>query len=199
MKLHSALLLPVLAGWLSAQAELIEFDLSPPGTDAAVGLHPLNEVIPGASAGSGGEAGFGIAYDLATGRLTFDLAYGSAFGFSDLTGPAFAWLLHGPSPVAQTAPVMYDLAPYHAYAPDPARGGRLTGTLLMDAAEGAGLLAGWTYLNIYTPALPGGELRGQLVPIVIPESGTWLPGTLLLLLTLPGLIRRGRRKTPPGA
>ena len=72
-----------------AQAEIIQFNLSPAGTDAAVGLSPLNEV-PAAtnSTGSGNEISAGISFDTDTSILTLALGYGSAAGFTNLTAPA---------------------------------------------------------------------------------------------------------------
>ena len=98
------------------------------------------------------------------------LAYGSAFGFTDLTGPAFAWLLHGPAPFGETAPVLFSLQSLHSFALNPALGGKITGAIALDEAQEVGLLRGWSYINIYTPENLGGELRGQLV--VVPESST---------------------------
>ena len=159
---------------LFGHAAIIELDLSPPGTDAAVGLHPLNEVIPGFSNGSGNEVGAGIYFNTGTRLLTLNLAYGSAFGFTDLTGPAFSWLLHGPAPPGETAPVLFNLQAFHTFAPNPAQGGQIVGALALDTTQEADLLAGLNYINIYTLQNLGGELRGQI--IVVPE-----PSSLLLL------------------
>lgn len=158
----------------STHANIFEFDLSPPGTSAGVGLHPLNEVIPGPSNGSGNEIGNGIFFDTSTRLLSLNLAYGSAFGFTDLTGPAFSWLLHGPSPLGETAPVLFNLQAFHTFALNPSLGGQIFGVVTLDATQEASLLAGLNYINIYTPANMGGELRGQLV--LVPE-----PSSLLLL------------------
>jgi CHRD domain/PEP-CTERM motif len=164
----------ILSSSLFGHAAIIEFDLSPPGTDSGIGLHPLNEVIPGTSDGSGNEIGAGISFDTGTRLLTLNIAYGSAFGFSDLTGPAFSWLLHGPSPLGETAPVLFNLQAFHTFAINPIQGGQIVGAVTLDATQEAGLLAGLNYINIYTPENPGGELRGQLV--VVPE-----PSSMLLL------------------
>jgi hypothetical protein len=180
---------------LSGHAAFIEFDLSPPGAGPGVGLHPLNEVIPGFSNGSGNEIGAGIFFDTTTRLLTLNLAYGSAFGFSDLTGPAFSWLLHGPAPLGETAPVLFNLQPFHAFALNPAQGGQIVGAVTLDGAQEAGLLAGLNYINIYTPANLGGELRGQL--ILVPE-----PHPLALVLGAGALAllwraARARRRVGP--
>lgn len=167
----SLLLISAICG----RAAIVEFDLSPPGTDSGIGLHRLNEVIPGASNGSGNEIGAGIFFDTGTRLLTLNLAYGSAFGFSDLTGPAFSWLLHGPSSLGETAPVLFNLQAFHTFAINPIQGGQIVGAVTLDANQEAGLLAGLNYINIYTPENFGGELRGQLV--VVPE-----PSSMMLLL-----------------
>lgn len=58
---------------------------------------------------------------------------------------------------------------------------------LFPAAYEADLLAGNTYINIHTPAHPGGEIRGQLIPV--PE-----PMSLIGLSTGLGLLLLRRRK-----
>ena len=128
--------------------------------------------------------------------LTLNLRYGSAFGFTDLTSPAFSWLLHGPATTGETAPVLFDLAGLHTFPADPSQGGRIVGTLSFSASQTADLLAGLDCINIYTPANLGGELRGQLV--VVAEPG---PAALLLgagsLLCAGRFIRGGRPLSRP--
>lgn len=178
-----------------AAAEIVEFDLSPLGIQAGRGLHPQNEVIPGMSSGSGDEIGDGIFFDTISRILTLNLAYGSAFGFTDLSGPAFSWLLHGPSPVGETGPVLFNLQSLHAFAVDHGEGGTLSGSLTLDEAGEATLLSGLSYINIYTPANLGGELRGQLV--AVPEPHLILPlaiaGVGLLFSNRARSRRRGSR------
>lgn len=148
-------------------ATIVELDISPPGSGPATGLSPGNEVIATASNGSGGEIGRGIYLDTDTRALYFNLGYGSSFGFRDLTEPAFAWLLHGPAALGETAPAIFNLGPFHTFAADPAKGGIISGSLQLDLASEANLLKGLDYINIYTTANLGGELRGQL--LVVPE------------------------------
>jgi hypothetical protein len=107
----------VIASAISGHAATIQFDLSPPGSGPGVGLSPLNEVIPGFSGGSGNEIGAGIFFDTTTMLLSLNLGYGSGGGFTDLTTPAFSWLLHGPASIGETAPVLFNLAPLHTFAP----------------------------------------------------------------------------------
>jgi len=58
---------------------------------------------------------------------------------------------------------------------------------LFPAAYEADLLAGNTYINIHTPAHPGGEIRGQLIPV--PE-----PATIAGLGVGVGLLALRRRR-----
>ena len=132
-------------------ATLIEFDISPSGSSPGSGLSPLNEVIPGPSSGSGGEISRGILFDTSAELLALNIGYGSAEGFSDLSGPAFSWMLHGPALTGETAPVMFDLGRFHSFAPDPIFGGRIVASLSLMPDQVADLLAGLTYINIYTP------------------------------------------------
>ena len=152
-----------------------EFDLSPPGAGTGVGLSPLNEVIPTVSNGSGNEVGSGIKFDTESLKLTLDIGYGSAEGFDNLSGSAFAWFLHGPANSSETASVLFDLAPHHTFASDHALGGRITASLEFTPNQATDLLGGRQYINIYTSLNPGGEIRGQLT--VVPE-----PSTAALLL-----------------
>src|SRR6266404_4465288 len=89
----------VLASLAVCKAAIISFDLSPPGTDQAVGLNWANEVPAVTnSSGSGNEIGTGILFDTSTLVLRLSIGYGSAFGFTDLTGPATAMHIHGQAP-----------------------------------------------------------------------------------------------------
>lgn len=173
----------------TTRATVLELDLSPLGTTADTGLSPLNEIIPPNSTGSGGEIMPGITFNTISLTLHLSLGYGSAFGFTDLTAPAFSWLLHGPAIPTETAPVLFDLGALHTFAANPARGGMISGSLTLTPAQASDLIGGLDYINIYTPANLGGEIRGQLV--VVPEPSA----TALLLAGIAGvgaisLVRR---------
>jgi hypothetical protein len=157
----------ILCGVISlSPAAVVQFDLSPPGTDVAVGLSPSNEV-PAAvgSTGSGNETLTGVSLDTASSRLTFNIGYGSAFGFTDLTGPATLAHIHGPAPAGAMADVLIDLAGFHAPAADPAKGGLISGSAVLTPANVSNLLAGFLYVNVHTATNPLGEIRGQLIPV----------------------------------
>jgi len=155
-----------MASALATQAALVEFDLSPPGTDAADGLSPLNEV-PAAtnSTGSGGElVGDGIVYDTDTGMLSLAIGYGSALQFENLTGAAIAAHIHGPAPVGSNATVIVSLANLHFVSFTGAtNGGVIQGVVMVPGGLEQDLLDGLWYVNIHTEAYPGGEIRGQLI------------------------------------
>mgnify|MGYP005855940313 CR=1 FL=1 len=158
-------------GVWSASAALVHFDLSPAGTDAAVGLTPANEVPAVTnSTGSGGKISGGIVFDTETYMLQLAVGYGSAPGFTDLTGVPTAMHIHGPAGASQNAPPLVNLLPYHYTAAPPAQGGVIFGEIPFPTNSVADLLAGLTYLNIHTAINPAGEVRAQLVPRVATNS-----------------------------
>lgn len=168
MKLSFALLL---SAALSSQAAVIYFDLSPAGTDAAVGLSPSNEVPAVTnSTGSGNAISGGIAFDADTGVFQLSVGYGSAAGFTDLTGVPSNMHIHGPAGPGTNAGVLVPLAPYNFAAADPTKGGVIYGNILFPTNAVSNLLAGLTYLNIHTATNPGGEIRGQLIPLVVSNA-----------------------------
>jgi hypothetical protein len=166
MKTKCLLAALLVSGVVSSQAAVVGFDLSPAGTDQAVGLSPLNETSAVTnSLGSGNEIGSGITFDLDTLTLNLSLGYGSAFGFANLTGPAVAAHIHGPAPTNTAAPVLIDLSGLHILATNPAAGGSFVGSLVLTTNQAAALLTGLEYINIHTALYPGGEIRAQLVPV----------------------------------
>lgn len=177
---------------LPARAALIKFQLSPPGTDNAVGLSPSNQVPQAsASTGSGGEISAGIIYfDTDASILQVAVGYGSAAGFTDLTGPAIAMHIHGPAGPGTNASVLVSLVPYNFPASNLTNGGVIYGNVPWPTNDTAALLAGLTYLNIHTPEFPGGEIRGQLIPfneppvVVCPPPATNECGKASTLIAL---------------
>ncbi len=150
-----------------SQAAIVKFDLSPAGSDAGVGLSPLNEIPPVTnSTGSGNAISGGITFDTTTATLQFAIGYGSNAGFSNLTGPATAMHIHGPGTTNQAAGVLFDLVPFNFSAADPANGGVIFGSVVYPTNLVADLLAGLNYVNIHTATNAGGEIRGQLIPAI---------------------------------
>ena len=171
----------LVAGTLSTQAAQIHFALSPPGTDVAVGLSPSNEVPAVTnSSGSGNTIGGGIVFDTDTSILHVEVGYGSAAGFTDLTGEPVAMHIHSPAPAGQEAGILVNLLPYNI-ATNPAKGGFILGDIPYPTNSVPFLMSGSNYLNIHTVINPGGEIRGQLVQVVVtatnsPPSVTCPPG-----------------------
>ena len=149
-----------------SHAAVVKFNLSPAGSDAAVGLSPLNQVPAVTnSTGSGGTVSGGISFDTATATLTFAVGYGSSAGFSDLTGLPTSMHIHSPAPAGQTAGVLFNLAPFHFPYSNPTNGGLILGAVIYSTNDVAALLGGSNYVNIHTALNPGGEIRGQLIPL----------------------------------
>src|SRR5262245_10668717 len=112
----------------TAQANMITFQLSPAGTDLAVGLSPFNVVpLPAFSSGSGGTILDGIVFDTTTSVLHLTVGFGSAAGFTDLTGAANAMHLHGPASPGGIEQVLVDLQRYYFPAADLTKGGLIFG------------------------------------------------------------------------
>ena len=169
-----------------ANAAIIPFDLSPAGTDNAVGLSPSNEVgtVIG-STGSGNEILGGITFDTTTRVLSLAVGYGSAAGFTDLTGPATAMHIHGNAGPGTNASVLIDLSTNHMAAADPAKGGVIFGGVTYSEAQAADLLAGLHYINIHTVTNGGGEIRGQLIAVTNHAPTITCPAATVLECTSP--------------
>ena len=154
----------LLCGVISSQASIIHFDLSPAGTDAVAGLSPGNQVPAVTnSTGSGNVVSGGITFDTDTLILSFAIGYGSAAGYTDLSGAATGMHIHGPAPAGENADVLVDLAPYSFSATNPASGGVIFGSVAYPGDAVDGLLGGSNYVNIHTALNPDGEIRGQLM------------------------------------
>jgi len=155
----------------SSYGALVRFDLSPSGTDVAVGLSPSNQVPAVTnSIGSGNAISGGIVLDTDTDILQVAIGYGSAAGFTDLTGVPNGMHIHSAATTSQNAGVLIDLSPYDFPAADPTKGGVIYGNIPFPADAVSNLLAGLDYVNIHTTLNPGGEIRGQLIPEVATNS-----------------------------
>ena len=183
---RSALLF-LLSSVAFTQAAVVRFDLSPPGTDAAVGMSPSNEVPAVTnSTAFGNEISGGISFNTSNSTLTFAIGYGSAAGFADLTGPAAMMHIHGPAGAGTNAAVLFDLASFHFVATNPAQGGVIIGSVVYPNDQIANLLAGLNYVNIHTATNPGGEIRGQLIPLVNVAPEVVCPAASTVECSVPG-------------
>jgi hypothetical protein len=90
--------------------------------------------------------------------LHFDVHY------SGLSGPATLAHIHGRAKASQPASVMINLAPYNGGSFS--TNGTLSGSVTLTPEQKAAILAGETYVNVHTGANPGGEIRGQIAPVV---------------------------------
>jgi len=182
----SASLLTAAAG--QAGAQIIQFDLI---GRAGSGLLAGNENFTvNGTFGSGGEIGQGIFFNAATNQLTINVGWGSANGFSNLTGNATVGHIHGPTTSAapasftQSAGVKYGLDNLAGWNPS-ASAGSFIGTISILPADVQGLYDGKFYINVHTSLNGPGEIRGQLVPA---------PGAAGLLLGSGLLAARRRRR-----
>ncbi len=164
----------------SAQAATIPFILT--GT-AGSGLRVGNEPASSGT-GSGGVNGPGISFDTVSLALAINVAWGSAFGFTDLTGTVNNQHIHGPtaanngSGFTQTAAVLFPLTT----AINGATGGNISNTVTLTAAQQTDLFNGKFYLNLHTPTNAGGEVRGFLVQAAPEPGAAGLLGLGTLLL-----------------
>jgi len=99
--------------------------------------------------------GFG-ALTLIGNQLSYDIAY------QGLTATAILAHIHGPSSMAGSASVMYDLIPSSGFG----RAGTLSGRTNLTDAQIAALVDGKAYVNIHTPTYGAGEIRGQVLPFL---------------------------------
>ena len=92
-------------------------------------------------------------------KLTFNMVY------SGLSGPATASHIHGYTNSTGDAPVLINLGPFNGGAYGAS--GAVSGSVVLTSAQRNGLLGGQTYVNFHTAAKPGGEMRGQIAPVLM--------------------------------
>jgi CHRD domain len=90
-------------------------------------------------------------YDTATKTLTWSGAY------ADLTGPETAAHFHGPAAMGANAPPM---------VPVEAPASPFKGSAVLTDAQAKAFADGKIYFNIHTAKNKGGEIRGQLAPVM---------------------------------
>ena len=169
-----------------ASAALLSFSLD---GKAGLGLLPGNE-NPAVTGGTGGLGPNGIFLDTNTGVLSLDVLWGSANGFTNLTGRATAMHIHGPtaSPApgsfTENAGVQINLGVLAGFDGSATAGGFLD-SVQLSGQQVEDLLQGRLYINVHTEQQPGGEIRGTIVPE---------PGTLALVAGGLLLFAAGRRR-----
>jgi hypothetical protein len=114
-------------------------------------LNAAQEVAPNTSTASG--FGF-VEINETTNIATVNVSW------KDLTGPATSGHIHA-GEVGANGPVICDLAPTAV-----ATGSVADASCTFTAAQVALIKSGGTYFNIHTAANPGGEIRGQLNPLL---------------------------------
>ena len=172
-----------------ASGALISLDLL---GRAGIGLLAGNEV--GATVGSvgrGGEIGTGITFDNVSNLLSINVGWGTANGFTNLTGAATAAHIHGatagsaPTSFNENAGVLFGLDSGSFTLNTSAAGGSIVGSTTISASQAGDLLAGRWYVNVHTATNGGGEIRGN---IVVPEP------TSVIMLGLLGALGAMRRR-----
>lgn len=108
-------------------------------------LSPSNEVPPVPTRATGSAD---VTYDTVTRMVTWNITH------TGLSGAPTAAHFHGPGTPLENAPV---IVVFSGSLNSPFKG---SATLTVDQA--AQFLTGGWYINIHTPAYPGGELRGQI-------------------------------------
>jgi hypothetical protein len=128
-------------------------------TDLEATLDQSQQVPPSGSSGTGSAT---LTYDDVTGELTWNITWGG------LTGPAMAMHFHGPAPPGINAGVQVNIGAISGLV-SPS-----IGSAFITPAQAADLLADLWYINVHTAQFPGGEIRGQVVPVALPvEDSTW--------------------------
>jgi len=91
--------------------------------------------------------------------LRFDIRY------SGLSSNSTAAHIHGPASAAGFTGVMIDLAPFHS-GPFGGTAGTFSGSVVLTPTQKTAVLAGLTYVNVHSAANGGGEIRGQIAPVM---------------------------------
>jgi glucose/arabinose dehydrogenase len=96
--------------------------------------------------------------------LAFNIKY------AGLSGAPTGAHIHGPATSGNSAGVQFDLMPFANGTPGTA--GAYSGTVVLNATQRAGLLAGQYYVNFHTAANPGGEARGNISTVLLAALAT---------------------------
>jgi hypothetical protein len=191
-----------------AYADTIKFVATGP---ALPGLAGPNESPVNSSPGTGIGT---VIFDTVTQMMTVDISFSGLVPLTTGGAPSGTTASHihcciaapGTAIVATTTPTFpgfplgVDSGTYHqtfdmtsagSYNPSfiTAHGGTVSSA---EADLLAGMLAGQTYLNIHSTAFPGGEIRGFLQVVPVPEPATVSLVALGLLFLGPVIRRRGQ-------
>ena len=146
MKTRTFLSLGVIAAALSLSA--CGSMMASNTTALSAKLSGANEVPANTSAGSGM---LDASFDKQTNVLTWTVTY------AGLTGPVKAGHFHGPAAAGANAGVALG---FTGSVDSP-----IKGSATLTAAQVADVMAGKWYVNLHTAANPGGEVRGQVMPM----------------------------------
>lgn len=128
-------------------------------TQLTATIDEMQEVPPSGSPGTGSAT---VTYNDVSGQLDWNIMWGG------LTGPAVGMHFHGPAPAGVNAGVQVNIGAISGLT-SPS-----VGSTHISAAQGADLVGGLWYINIHTAQFPGGEIRGQVLPVPVPvENSTW--------------------------
>jgi len=124
--------------------------------------------------------GFATAsLDLSTDFFTFNDSW------TGLTTPSTASHIHSPGAPGVNAPVIIPFTAANGFV-----AGTTSGTVsysgTLTSTQASQLLDGLFYVNVHSTTFPGGEIRGQLVAVAVPEPSTYFLGGSGLIMLLVG-------------
>ena len=114
----------------------------------------------GAGTGSPGTGFASMTFDTITNLFSWNISW------ANLTAPVTVAHFHGPATPHQNAGVVVDFGAISGLT-SPSIGS----TIITDVQEND-LLSNLWYINIHTTANPGGEIRGQVTVVPVPEPST---------------------------
>lgn len=149
-------------------------------------LDGAQEAPQAGQAATGGSGSASLVFDNVTQLLSWTINY------SLNSGVATAAHFHGPTNVGDAAgpgvasPVRFSIPDIAGTSAGTAIGSFDLNNLTNPANNAANLLSGLWYINIHTAAFPGGEIRGQVLPVSEPG--------MLALFSLGLFLAMGLRK-----
>ena len=137
-------------------------------------LQGSQEVPPSGSAGTGSGT---FTLNESTGLFSWNIT------FSGTTGSETAAHVHGPANPGSNAGVQFALS----------TGSPKVGSTVLTGGQMTDLKAGLYYVNVHTNTSPGGEIRGQILPVtakVPATSGLSLIAMVLGIVAVAAFMRR---------